>query len=187
MTLVIFSGLPGCGKSTLANRLARELRWPLLRIDDMFTHVPPGADHRFWDERIESLLMVADAQLELGLSVIVDSVFMNKDRFHAQLIAQVRGAAFRPVYCFVSDEKTWQARVNQRAAELQMPDVATWERIQRQRLGFANWKPNTALFVDAVQPVAQNHERVLEFVTAAEVTLEPISIQAPFLKGQYHE
>ena len=31
-TLVIFSGLPGTGKSTLANRVAVNLGWPLLRI-----------------------------------------------------------------------------------------------------------------------------------------------------------
>jgi predicted kinase len=74
----IFSGLPGTGKSTLANRLARELRWPLLR------------------------------------SVIADSDFMGSDRIHAQEIASARNANFRPVHCFVSNEKLWEKRVVKR-------------------------------------------------------------------------
>jgi len=43
--LVIFPGLPGTGKSTLAERLARELRWPLLRIDDVVMDVPVNTDN----------------------------------------------------------------------------------------------------------------------------------------------
>ena len=38
--LIIFSGLPGTGKSTVANRLARELGLPLLCIDDVIGEVP---------------------------------------------------------------------------------------------------------------------------------------------------
>ena len=99
-TLVIFSGLPGTGKSALADRLARELRWPLLRIDDVAGDVPPGADYRFWDEKILVLLTLVEAQLELGISVIADSVFMGTDRVHAQEIAFKHKALFPPDLLF---------------------------------------------------------------------------------------
>lgn len=186
-TLVIFSGLPGAGKSTLANQLARDLRWPLLRIDDLVVDVPDGAGPAFWDEKILVLLTLAEAQLELGVSVIVDSVFMGLDRAHAQELARSQGADFRPVYCFVSDEMLWQQRVTQRAEMLQNPAVATWEQISHQREHFAKWDADTALFVDAVSPIAQNQAAVREYVTGQNVQLKPLSIPATGLtKGRYH-
>lgn len=51
--------------------------------------------------------------------------------------------------------------------------MATRERIQEQRKHFHPWKPGSALFVDGVNPVETNLERVLGFVTAADVVLEP--------------
>jgi hypothetical protein len=44
--LIIFSGLPGTGKSTLASQLARELRLPLLCIDDVIGEVPSEPELR---------------------------------------------------------------------------------------------------------------------------------------------
>ena len=187
MTLVIFSGLPGTGKSALADRLARELSWPLLRIDDLVVEVPEGADFRFWDEKILTLLTVAEAQLELGISVILDSVFMGADRLHAQEIARQSGAAFRPVVCHFSDEALWEKRVTERADLLGNPAVATWETIQRQRQHFLPWQAGTALFVDAVEPLEQNYARVLDFVTSPQVALEPLSATAPLARGRYHD
>jgi predicted kinase len=71
-TLVIFSGLPGTGKSTLANRLARELQIPLLCIDDVIGDVPENAGIPFWDSKVAILLRLVEVQLELGLSVVID-------------------------------------------------------------------------------------------------------------------
>ena len=186
-TLVIFSGLPGTGKSALADRLARELRWPLLRIDDIAGDTPPGADYRFWDEKILVLLTLVETQLELGISVIADSVFMGKDRIHAQEIAFKNKALFRPIYCFVSDETLWERRVTERVEVLQNPDVATWERIQHQRQWFAPWQENTALFVDTVKPAEQNFADVLRFVKDPSFICQPLKVDVPLVKGQYHK
>jgi predicted kinase len=187
LTLVIFSGLPGTGKSTLANRLARELRWPCLSIDAVAGAVPPDADYHFWDEKVLILLTIAEAQLELGVSVIADSVFMGADRLHAQAIAQKYGALFRPVYCFLSDESLWEKRVTERFDALQNPSVATWAQIQHQRQWFAPWQEKTALFLDSVNPEAQNYAQVLEFVKDPEIALEPLQVKIPLVAGHYHE
>ena len=184
---VIFSGLPGTGKSTLADRLARQLRWPLLRIDDVAGEVPPDADYHFWDEKVLVLLTIAEKQLKLGVSVIVDSVFMGADRLHAQEIAQKHDAIFRPVYCFVSDEAIWEKRVNERVDTLGHPEVATWEQIRHQRQWFAPWHPRTGLFIDAIDSVEQNYAKVLDFVSSPTVALGPIQVKIPLVKGQYHE
>ena len=64
--LIIFSGFPGTGKSTLAGRLARELRWPLLCIDDVIGDVPENAGIPFWDSRVAILLDVVGNAVGIG-------------------------------------------------------------------------------------------------------------------------
>jgi len=184
-TLVIFSGLPGTGKSTLATRLARELQWPLLRIDDVVGDVPENAGIEFWDSRVLILLDLTEVQIELGLSVIVDSVFMNFDRHHAQAIAHERHARFRPIHTHISNDKVWEQRVTARYEKLSHSDVSTWEQVQRQRNHFRPWESDTALFVDAVNSVEKNYEAVRRFVTSEDVSLKPLD-DVPWEAGKYH-
>ena len=184
-TLVIFSGLPGVGKSTLANRLARELRWPILCIDDVVGEIPSNPGVEFWDSKVAILLDITASQLRLGLSVIVDSVFMNTDRLHAQHLAHEHGARFRPIYVFVSDDKIWEHRVTARYDEMNNKDVATWERIKVQRGHFREWEPGTALFVDALHPMEQNYADVLRFVTDGNIVLQALA-DVPWAAGKYH-
>ncbi len=182
--LVIFSGLPGVGKTTLAHRLARTLQWTLLKIDDVIGEVPENPGIEFWDSKVDVLLDVLNTQLELGLDVIVDSVFMNMDRQHAQKLAEKYNVRFLPIYVFLSDDKVWQERVTKRLNELNDQDVATWERIQHQREHFASWEKDTALFIDSIDSVEQNFGRIMEFVNS-EVSLKPLQ-QVQLSQGRYH-
>jgi len=183
--LVIFSGLPGTGKSTLAEHLARELLWPLLCIDDVIGEVPENAGVSFWDSRVAILLDVVETQLNLGLNVIVDSVFMNMDRHHAQELARKYRAQFLPIHVFVSDKDAWRERVITRFNELKDPHVATWERIQHQRERFREWEPDTALFLDSMHPLEENHAKVIDFVLHGNPAVRPLE-NIPLSKGAYH-
>lgn len=183
--LIIFSGLPGTGKSALANRLARELRIPLLCIDDVIGEIPENPGIPFWDSKVAILLGLTRVQLELGISVIVDSVFMNKDRNHAQEIARKNKAQFLPIYVFVSNEDIWKERVRTRYQETKHNNIATWEQIQRQRGHFRSWEPDSALFVDSLNPVDQNYEAILDFVMKKDLTLQPLA-DLPLVEGKYH-
>ena len=183
--LILFSGLPGTGKSTLASRLARELHLPLLCIDDVLGEVPQAPGIEFWDSKVAILLRLAEVQLSLDLTVILDSVFMNMDRHHAQELARKYGARFYPIYVFISEDKVWERRVSERYDEMNNRDVATWERIQRQRAHFRPWAPETALFIDSLESVDRNYETVLNFVTQDQVHLQPLP-DLPLVAGKYH-
>jgi predicted kinase len=177
-TLVIFSGLPGTGKTTLAHLAAHKLRIPLLGIDDVVAAIPEHMSQHanpFWEDMIHILLNLVEFQLEQGFSVIVDSVFMGEDRHQAYEIASRQAAAFRPIYTHLSDEEIWRDRVQQRIEEfpLEIRDrVATWERIQEQRKYFWPWKSESALFVDGVNTIETNLEQVLAFITTDNASLE---------------
>ncbi len=188
-TLVVFSGLPGTGKSTLAGPLASEFGWQLLAIDRLTEELPPVSDWEstaVWDAVIEWLLAETEERIAAGESVVVDSVFMNLDRFHARDIAETHRARFRPVHTFVSDEELWRRRVTERyLASDPEEGVASWPRIQAQRLGFRQWEPGTALFVDAARPVAANHAEVRGFAANPDPGLQPLPAVA-FTPGRYH-
>lgn len=183
-TLVIFSGLPGTGKTVLSQRLARELQIPYFAIDDVVGEIPAQPTIAFWDSKIEILLGLAERQLELGLSVIVDSVFMNTDRHHAQSMARKYQTAFRPIYTFVSDEGLWRERVMQRY-ETTAHTAADWAQVQRQRAHFSEWEPSSALFVDAANPFEENYASVLSLTLQDKSNLHPLP-EIELVRGMYH-
>ena len=176
-TLVIISGLPDVGKSTFATRLAKELQWTFLQIDDVIGPKPDNPDIAFWDSKVAILLTLVETQLKLGLSLVVESVFMNMDRNHIQNLARKYNACFFPIYVFISNDEVWKAR-----AEDSTDD---WENIRHQRNHFKKWEPDTALFIDSINPVDQNYALILGFVKNRGMGLKPLPT-TPLVSGRFH-
>jgi predicted kinase len=128
-TLVVFGGLPGVGKTTIASRLAAEAGAVFLRIDviEMALH----------DEGVEVegqgyavAYGLAESNLRLGLTVIADSVNpipLTRDAWRA--VAARAGAALVEVEVICSDLAEHRRRVENRVTDLPGFVPPTWAEV----------------------------------------------------------
>jgi predicted kinase len=164
--LVVFSGLAGVGKSTLAYALARRTGWAVLAKDQLDRTLerlnqayPPTLSYRL-------MLDMADLNLRQGVSIILDAVF-PQDGFRRDLAGMARrhSARFCPVECTCSQHELWQKRVDSRPEMVDGWTPADWQEVQRVRSYFQpSADPHLAL--DAVDDLAHNVIRLLQYVDA---------------------
>ena len=144
--LIVFSGLPGSGKSTVARLLARHLGAAYLRIDSIEAALLNATGHPATVEGYMVAYALAADQLELGLDVVVDCV--NPLQITRDAWAAVSAGAGGPlvnVEVVCSDVAEHQRRVETRQADSanhtgrwQPP---TWENVQ---VGAQEYTPWTA-------------------------------------------
>ena len=75
--VIVVSGLPGAGKSTVAESVAGELRLPIFSVDPIEGSIIKSGIHRSFETGLAAYLVaeaLANEQLSLGLSVIIDAV-----------------------------------------------------------------------------------------------------------------
>jgi hypothetical protein len=116
--LIVFSGLPATGKSTLAEAAGRHLRAPVFAVDWLLGSLTPFGGYHL-NELLtigaELLTTLAFRQLNLGQSAILD--FPAEDlatRTRWQTLARAAGARFRAIVCTCSDQELHRARLERR-------------------------------------------------------------------------
>jgi predicted kinase len=134
--LVVFAGLPGVGKSTLAARMALALPAAVLPVDPVdralagfgVTEPQPGV------AAYAVVAALAERQVEIGLPVIVDAV--NPVAGARTLwvgIADRTGAPLRIVEVWCGDADEHRRRVEARFASDPDGGWPTWERTLRRQ------------------------------------------------------
>lgn len=159
--LIIFSGLPATGKSTLAQALSCELQIPLFSLENLRDHVLPqrllvvGPSLNDYYGMVRAL---AECQLRLGISVIVESLFpTGKSRQPFFNLAEELQIGFRPIFTYCSDPVLWRQRMMTRIAIQSDHQKETgWDIGSNIEKSFENWDESITLFVDTVNPIDEN-------------------------------
>jgi predicted kinase len=167
-TLILFAGMPGSGKTTLARMVSRRLGVPAFAKDRVQRVL---RDHHLADassgDGYYIILDLADEQLSLGLSVILDATFpLDHFRTVASEIAARHQARFCAIYCHCSDDAIWRERMVNRVQYVPGWKPVGWDDVLRMRDYYQPWDDN-ALFADSVRPPEENLPAVLEYIRTA--------------------
>lgn len=151
VTLYIMSGLPGVGKSTLAQALANRVEGVYLRIDDIEQALRDAGMTEVTVEGYEVAYRVAETNLRLGRNVVADScnpIGITRSAWHQ--IAEKAAVRFVDIEVICSDVREHRRRVEERASEVHGLIPPSWAEVEA-RL-FEPWISERVLIDTALRP-----------------------------------
>ncbi|MUM16251.1 AAA family ATPase [Mycobacterium sp. CBMA271] len=162
--LVVFAGLPGSGKTTLARGVADELSATFLRVDTIEAAIastlsavdnnPVGYVAAQW---------IAEDQLRAGRPVVVDACNNLRVARHMWHELSVRtGASLRWVEVICSDSDEHKRRVEERVPDWPGQGNPTWAQVQARE-----WEPFTEprLLIDNHGSLSNHRATILKAIS----------------------
>jgi len=129
--LYIFSGLPGTGKSTLSQLVARQLKAVYLRIDTIEQGLRELCSFDVQGEGYRLAYRIASDNLRLGLSVVADSCNpIELTRREWEQVACDARADYVNIEIICSDTTEHRLRAEARVAEVSGLKLPTWSEIE---------------------------------------------------------
>ncbi|EPL4522840.1 AAA family ATPase [Enterobacter asburiae] len=161
--LIIFSGLPGSGKSTVAKIVTQRLGAVYLRVDTVEQAIrsvyEPGQETG--PEGYFAIYSLASENLKLGSTVVTDSVNdINLVRDTFRNIALSLNVPFLEVEIVCSDEKEHRYRVEHRVSDIPGLTPPDWKQVKNRE--YAPWEREHLILDTALLSAAECADKILE-------------------------
>ncbi|MDO8839704.1 MAG: AAA family ATPase [Parvibaculum sp.] len=169
--LIVFSGLPGTGKSTIARELARRIGATYLRIDTIeqalknsSLRIDPVDDAGY-----AAAFALAEDNLKLGRIVVADSVNpVEETRAAWRIVAVQAGCDAIDVEIVCSDEVEHRRRVETRTSDIMGLRQPTWSEVIRR--DYRPWQSERIVIDTAGKPPAQTLAELFERLPSLSIS-----------------
>jgi len=132
--LIVFAGLPGAGKTSIAHELARELGAVYLRIDSIEQALRDAGANSLDDAGYRAAYAIAADNLRLGRTVVADSVNpigITRDAWRS--VAAGAGITAVEIEVVCSDPAEHRRRVETRTSDVAGLKLPSWEDLAARR------------------------------------------------------
>ena len=169
MKLIILSGLPGTGKSTLAEAVGRHLSIPVFAKDWLEATLlrcellPSNENKPLGSAGYELLTILAERQMMLGQSVILDSVAGTQSIRDAWTRLSKRyQARLRVIECICSDESFHRSQLSKRERKIPGWHELAWADVEKVKTYFLPWSEEH-LVLDMIDPFEENRFKAIRY------------------------
>ncbi len=169
LKVIVISGLPGSGKSTVAESIAKRLLLPIFSVDPIESSIIKSGIARSFETGLAAYFVVetlAEEQLRTGISVIIDAVNPVKEaRGMWRNVSTTHNATLILIEC-VLDRHLHQQRTENRVRGMYGIPEVTWVDVENQRRGYQPWEEDR-LILDTANDAGINIAKLLEYISAA--------------------
>lgn len=170
--LIAMAGLPGAGKSTIAEVIGNRLGYALLSVDPIESAIISAGIDPDQPTGLAAYLVaeaIADAALANGQSIIVDAVnAVDPAREQWVELAEKHGEKLRFIEVVCSDQDLHRERLESRNRNLAHVPDPTWHQVEQSLDEYDEWTGPSAVIprvtLDSVRPLGELVDDALAFL-----------------------
>jgi len=168
LKIIVVSGLPGSGKSTIAEGISKELGIPIFSVDPIESAIIKSGIKRSFETGLAAYLVaetLATEHLKLGSSVIIDAVSPVKEardmwhgleeKFNAKLII---------IECILPEDEH-KRRIESRVRNIHGISEVTWEDVENRKKEYLEWT-EPRLVLDTSKIEKNDVSEALDYIKA---------------------